>query len=63
MLDLGKGGIPVDSIKEMLLNMDKSENERLREIFNYIDYDKQGDINRNKLKIMINDLTGEVISD
>ena len=40
MLDLNKGGIPIESIKDMLLNLDKSEDERLKEIFNYIDYDK-----------------------
>lgn len=59
LLHVNKGGLVIDEVKDFLLKSEKTPIEELDDIFDYIDYDKQGLINKNKLKIILQELTGE----
>lgn len=63
LLHVSKGGLVIGEVKEFLLKSENSPKEELDDIFDYIDYDKQGVINKNKLKIILQELTGEMIGD
>lgn len=53
----------MEEVKKFLLESDRTEEEQLEDLFDVIDFDNQGQINKNKLKIIINEMTGETISD
>jgi Ca2+-binding EF-hand superfamily protein len=57
------GGISADELRKQLCKSKRTQEEEMAEIFNYIDYDRKGEINKNKLKIIIQELTEENISD
>ncbi len=57
------GGISVDELRKQLCKSKRTQDEEMVDIFNYIDYDRKGEINKNKLKIIIQELTEENISD
>ncbi len=63
MVNLKEGGLNVEELKEYLMNSERTYEEEINDIFNYIDYDHKGEINKNKLKIIIDELTAERISD
>lgn len=63
MLHVDKGGLVIDEVKKFLMDSEKTPEEEIDDIFDYIDYDKQGQINKNKLKIIMQEITGEQISD
>ena len=63
MVHMKEGGLNVDELSEFLMNSERTYEEEFSDIFNYIDYDHKGEINKNKLKIIIDELTQEKITD
>lgn len=53
----------VENVRRDLLKNRRTEKEEMIDIFNYFDYDHKGEINKNKLKIIVQELTGEALSD
>ena len=53
----------VEDVKNRLLRNKRTEEEEMTDIFNFIDYDNKGEINKNKLKIMVRELIDEQLSD
>ena len=53
----------VEDVKNRLLKNKRTEEEEMTDIFNFIDYDNKGEINKNKLKIMVRELIDEQLSD
>ena len=39
MLDVSQGGLVIDEVKNFLMNSEKSPEEEISDIFDYIDYD------------------------
>ena len=63
MVHMKEGGLNVDELSEFLVNSERTYEQEVSDIFNYIDYDHKGEINKNKLKIIIDELTQEKITD
>ena len=57
------GDLMVEDVKNRLLKNKRTEDEEMTDIFNFIDYDNKGEINKNKLKIMVQELIGENLFD
>ena len=63
MVTVNEGELSVAELRRNLLKKHQTQKDEMEEIFNYLDYDDKGEINKNKLKIMIKELTDETISD
>ena len=59
MLDVSQGGLVIEEVMKFLKESEMTPEEEIEDIFEYIDYDKQGQINKNKLKIIMQEITGE----
>lgn len=63
MINVDKGALLVEDVKEKLLKNKRTEKDEMIDIFNYFDYDHKGEINKNKLKIIVQELTNENLTD
>ena len=63
MISVDKGALLVEDVRQRLLKNRRTEEEEMTDIFNYFDYDHKGEINKNKLKIIVHELTGENLPD
>ena len=52
-----------NKLRDYLSNNKKSSVEEIHELFSYIDYDHKNEINKNKLKIIVNELMGENLTE
>lgn len=63
IIDVRNGALHVEDVKQKLLQNRRTEKEEMIDIFNYFDYDHKGEINKNKLKIIVQELTNENLLD
>jgi len=58
-----KRGVTIEDLKKYLKKNEKSMEQEMTEIFEFLDYDKKGSVSKHKIKIIAKELLNEEISD